>query len=196
MQYILYFIDRLSMWTGKAFSWCIIVLTLAVTYEVFVRYLLRSPTTWAYDVSYILYGALFLMAGPYTLSRNGHVRGDVVYRLLSPRVQASLDLVLFILFFFPGILALIYAGTQFAQMSWMFREVSTFSPASIPIYPSKTLIPIAGVILTLQGLSEVIRCVRCIRTGQWPPRLRDVEELESAIKHEQEDLAAHRGERT
>ncbi len=195
MQHFLFFIDRLSMWTGKAFSWCILILTFAICYEVFVRYVLRAPTSWAYDVGYILYGALFLMAGAYTVSRNGHVRGDVVYRLLPQRVQASIDLVLFLTFYFPGVTALIYSGIVYAEMSWMFQEVSSYSPANIPIYPSKTLIPIAGVILFLQGVSEVIRCVRCLRDGRWPERLRDVEELESAILHEREDLAAGKGSR-
>lgn len=195
MQHFLFFIDRLSMWTGKAFSWCILILTFAICYEVFVRYVLRAPTSWAYDVGYILYGALFLMAGAYTVSRNGHVRGDVVYRLLPQRVQASIDLVLFLTFYFPGVTALIYSGFVYAEMSWMFQEVSSYSPANIPIYPSKTLIPIAGVILFLQGVSEVIRCVRCLRDGRWPERLRDVEELESAILHEREDLAAGKGSR-
>jgi len=175
------FVERLSMWTGKAFAWCILILTLGVSYEVFVRYALRAPTSWAYDVSYIMYGALFLMAGPYTLSRNGHVRGDVIYRMWKPRTQAWVDLILYIIFFFPGILALIYSGWIFAKMSVLFREVSVNSPAGIPVYPLKILIPVAGVLLLLQGLVEVNRCIGCIRKGQWPARLHDVEELEKVI---------------
>jgi len=184
---ILLFIDRLSMWAGKTFAWCIIILTFGVSYEVFVRYVLRAPTTWSYDISYMMYGALFLMAGAYTVSRNGHVRGDFIYRLWPPRVQASIDLVLFVTFYLPGVCALIYAGTHFARMSWRFGEVSIFSPANIPIFPMKTLIPIAGVLLLLQGISEILRCIECIRDGQWPPRLQDVEELETAILHHHED---------
>jgi len=189
MDRILLFVDRLSMWTGKAFGWCILILTFAISYEVFVRYALRAPTAWAYDISYIMYGALFLMAGPYTLSRGGHVRGDVLYRLLPERTQAWIDLVLYFIFFFPGILALIYSGYTFAHMSWLFKEKSIYSPAGVPVYPLKMLIPIAGVILLAQGLAEVNRCIRAIRTGAWPPRLHDVEEMETAILHQHEDHA-------
>ena len=189
MHQILLFIDRLSMWAGKTFAWCIIILTFGVSYEVFVRYALRAPTTWAYDISYMMYGALFLMAGAYTVSRNGHVRGDFLYRLWPHRTQAIIDLVLYVLFYLPGIGALIYAGTHFSRMSWRFGEVSVFSPANIPIFPMKTLIPIAGVLLLLQGISEILRCIECIRDGYWPARLQDVEEMETAILHQQEDEA-------
>ena len=185
MTKFLFFIDSLSTWVGKAFAWLILVLTLGISYEVFVRYVLRAPTTWAFDFSYINYGALFLMAGAYTLSRNGHVRGDVVYRLWQPRTQASVDLTLYIIFFLPAVLAFIYAGWPYAQASIRFKEVSIFSPAGIPIFPLKTLIPVAGCLLLLQGIAEIIRCVTCIRTGRWPQRLHDVEETESIILQEQ-----------
>jgi TRAP-type mannitol/chloroaromatic compound transport system permease small subunit len=194
MDRFLFFIDSLSAWVGKAFAWLILVLTLGVSYEVFVRYVLRAPTTWAFDFSYITYGAMFLMAGAYTLSRNGHVRGDVVYRLWKPRTQATMDLVLYILFFLPAVLALIYAGWNYAQMSIRFREVSIFSPAGVPVFPLKTLVPISGVLLLLQGIAEIIRCILCIRTGVWPQRLHDVEETESLILQEQRIHAAEQGE--
>jgi TRAP-type mannitol/chloroaromatic compound transport system permease small subunit len=183
------FIDKLSLWVGHSFAWCILILTLGTSYEVFVRYVLRHPTTWSFDVGYMMYGSLFLMAGAYTLSRNGHVRGDVLYRLWSQPTQAKVDLVLYILFYFPATLALMYAGWTFAAQSWRFKEVSIWSPANNPIYPMKTLIPIAGLLLFLQGVAEVWRCVECIRTGRWPRRLHDVEELETAILHAQEDEA-------
>ncbi|MBK1698391.1 TRAP transporter small permease subunit [Rhodovibrio salinarum] len=185
MQY-LYFVDRLSMFTGKAFAWCIIILTLGGSYEVFVRYLLNSPTGWAYDMSYIMYGALFLMAGPYALSRDGHVRGDVVYRLFPQRVQAGIDMLLHIVFLLPGVAAMMYQGAFYAQESWTYMETSIFSPMGIPIYPLKTLIPFAGLLLFLQGTAEVTRCVWCMKHGYWPQRLRDVEETETAIMHQQE----------
>jgi TRAP-type mannitol/chloroaromatic compound transport system permease small subunit len=181
----LLWIDSLSLWVGKAFAWLILVLTLGVSYEVFVRYVLGAPTTWAFDFSYITYGALFLMAGAYTLSRNGHVRADVVYRLWKPRTQASVDLVLYILFFLPAVLAFIYSGWKYAEMSIRFREVSIFSPAGVPVFPLKTLVPVTGVLLLLQGIAEIIRCVLCIRSGVWPQRLHDVEETESIILQEQ-----------
>ncbi len=181
MTALVTFIDKLSMWMGKAFAWCILVLAFGVGYEVFVRYVLGTPTSWAYDMSYIMYGALFLLAGPYTLSRGGHVRGDVIYRLLKPRTQAIIDLVLYIIFFFPGVLALVYSGWIFAGMAFRFKEVSVFSPANIPVYPLKMLIPVAGVLLCLQGIAEVIRCVQAIKANEWRGRLHDVEEMETAI---------------
>jgi TRAP-type mannitol/chloroaromatic compound transport system permease small subunit len=187
-------IDRFNAALGKAFGWYILILTFGVSYEVFVRYVMRSPTIWAYDVSYNMYGALFVMAGAYTLGRNAHVRGDVLYRLLPPRTQAGIDLVLFIIFFFPGILALTFAGYGYASDSWRYHEVSVYSPADIPIFPLKTLIPLAGATLALQGLAEVMRCILCLRTGQWPQRLHDVEELESAILHEREYAESHQAE--
>jgi TRAP-type mannitol/chloroaromatic compound transport system permease small subunit len=180
---ILLFIDLVNTWVGRIAGWLILVLTFGVSYEVFVRYVLGAPTTWAYDVSYMTYGALFLLAGPYTLSRNGHVRGDMLYRTWKPRNQARLDLVLYILFFFPGVLALVYSGYNFAYLSVLFKEVSIFSPAGAPVFPLKVLIPITGVLLFLQGIVESIRCLQCIRTGAWPRRLHDVEETESAILH-------------
>ena len=185
MTRFLYWIDSLSLWVGKSFAWLILVLTLGVSYEVFVRYVLRAPTTWAFDFSYITYGAMFLMAGAYTLSRNGHVRADVVYRLWKPRTQASVDLVLYIIFFLPAVLAFIYSGWNYAAMSIRFREVSIFSPAGVPVFPLKTLVPVTGVLLLLQGIAEIIRCVLCIRSGVWPQRLHDVEETESIILQEQ-----------
>jgi TRAP-type mannitol/chloroaromatic compound transport system permease small subunit len=194
MNRFLLFIDTLSMWTGKAFAWLILVLTLGVSYEVFVRYVLRAPTTWAFDFSYITYGALFLMAGAYTLSRNGHVRADVAYRFWRPRTQASMDLVLYILFFLPAVLAFIYSGWNYAAMSIRFKEVSIFSPAGIPVFPLKTLVPVTGVLLLLQGIAEIIRCIICIRIGVWPKRLHDVEETESIILREQQFLAERREE--
>ena len=189
MTRFLFFIDSLSTWVGKAFAWLILVLTLGVSYEVFVRYALNAPTTWAFDFSYITYGALFLMAGAYTLSRNGHVRGDVVYRLWRPRTQATVDLVLYIIFFLPAVLAFIYSGWNYAKMSVQFREVSIFSPAGVPVFPLKALIPLTGVFLLLQGIAEIIRCVLCIRLNAWPQRLHDVEETEVG-HHPREGISA------
>jgi TRAP-type mannitol/chloroaromatic compound transport system permease small subunit len=186
MTRFLLFIDSLSTWVGKAFAWLILVLTLGVSYEVFVRYVLRAPTTWAFDISYITYGGLFLMAGAYTLSRNGHVRGDMLYRFWHPRRQAMMDLALYIVFFLPAVAAWIYSGWGYARMSIRFREVSIFSPAGVPVFPLKALIPVTGVLLLLQGIAEIIRCVLCIRTGAWPQRLHDVEETEARLLRERQ----------
>ncbi|HET6468437.1 MAG TPA: TRAP transporter small permease subunit [Geminicoccaceae bacterium] len=172
------FVDRLSLWIGHSFGWCIVVLTLGGSYEVFVRYVLRAPTTWAYDVGYMMYGPLFLMAGAYTLSRGGHVRGDFLYRMWRPRTQAAVDFVLYILFLLPGSAAMVYAGFGFARQSWRFNETSIYSPAGVPIYPMKTLIPIAATLLIIQGLAELCRCWQCMQTGRWPRRLHDVEEMD------------------
>jgi TRAP-type mannitol/chloroaromatic compound transport system permease small subunit len=189
MQRFLIMVDQISTWVGHLFAWCIVLLTFAVSYEVFSRYVLSSPTTWAYDTAYILYGTLFMMAGAYALSRNAHVRGDFLYRTWRPRVQAGLDLVLYFIFFFPGILALIYSGYGFAKLSWMMKEHSSFTPGGPPIYPFKALIPIAAAFLVLQGIAEVIRCIICLRTGKWPRRLHDVEELDVVIieQHQTEE---------
>jgi len=188
-----YLVDRINTFIGKTVSWAIVVLTVAVCYEVFARYVLRAPTAWAFDASYMLYGLLFMVAGPYTLARNNHVRGDFLYRSWPPRRQASMDLVLYFLFFFPGILALIYAGIPFMQMSWLMNEHSMNSPNGPPIYPFKALIPIAGALMALQGIAEVIRCVVCLRTGAWPPRLHDVEETEKIILQQAEQEGLKKG---
>ena len=191
MKRFLFFIDSISTAVGKAFAWLILVLTVAMTYEVFVRYALNAPTTWAFDFSYMTYGALFLMSGAYTLSRNAHVRGDFLYRSWRPRTQAAVDLVLYVIFFLPGVSALLYSGWTYAKFSVRFGEVSIFSPAGIPVYPLKALIPTAGAFLLLQGIAEIIRCVLCLRLGAWPKRLHDVEEMETVILHEQQFLREH-----
>jgi len=188
MTRILHFIDSLSAWTGKAFAWCIVVLTFSTCYEVFVRYILNNPTTWAFDMSVQMYGALFMMAGAYALSQDAHVRGDVMYRLMPIKARAAMDLTLYILFLMPGALALMYYGYGFAADSWFYKEVSWSSPARIQIYFFKSLIPVAGTLVLLQGIAEAIRCVQCIQTGQWPARLHDVQETETMLLHEREDL--------
>ena len=200
MERVLFFIDRLSQWIGKAFAWCILILAFGTSYEVFVRYVLRNPTSWAFDLSYIMYGTMFMMAGAYALSQKAHVRGDFVYRLWPPRVQAAIELVLYIIFFFPGMLALVYAGIIYANESWHYMpygftgprgEVSINSPAGVPVSPLKTVLPMAAFLLVLQGIAETIRCIQCLRTGEWPQRLKDVEELEVELirKHKEEKEA-------
>lgn len=181
--------DRLSQWVGHAFAWCVVILTIGIAYEVVVRYAFRAPTTWSFDLGYMMYGAMFFMAGAYTLSRGGHVRADILYRLWSPRTQAKMDLLLYFVFFFPGIIALVISGTSHAAESWGYREVSVFSPTGVPIYPFKTLLPIGAFLLFLQGVAEVFRCIRCIRDGEWPRRLHDVEELENQILQQHQQAA-------
>ena len=175
------FADSLSAWVGKAFAWTIMVMTLGVSYEVFVRYVLKSPTVWAFDISYMMYGTLFMLGGAYALSRDSHVRADIFYRLMSDRAQARLELVLYFVFFFPGVLALIFAGWKYVARSWRYQEVSTMSPANIPIYQFKTVIIVAGVLLVIQGIAQVIRCVICLQRGSWPSPPQDVEELEKLL---------------
>lgn len=187
-------IDRISSWTAKAFAWCILIMTFGVSYEVFMRYLLRSPTPWAFDLSYMMYGTLFMVAGAYTLSRDGHVRGDVVFRLLQPKTQARIEFVLYFIFFFPGIFALIYAGSRYAAQSFSYQEVSVYSPANVPIFQFKMVIPLAGVLLLLQGIAQVMRCIICMRTGAWPIHLEDVEETETMLMHAKEEQAQLRRE--
>jgi TRAP-type mannitol/chloroaromatic compound transport system permease small subunit len=178
MQKTLLFVDRLSTWVGHAFSFFIVALTLHVTWEVFRRYALDSPRAWAFDVMIYFYGALFMMAGAYTLAKNGHVRGDILYGFFRPRTQATIDLILYIVFFLPGVFALTYAGYFYAEESWRINEHSTITYEGPPLYPFKTVIPLAGAILLLQGVVEIIRCVICLKQGYWPSREQDVEEVD------------------
>ncbi len=190
LQRLLIPVDVVSTFIGHFFAWSILLLTFAVSFEVFSRYVLGAPTDWAFDASYILYGTLFIMAGAYALSRNAHVRGDFLYRAWRPTTQARMDLVLYFLFFFPGIIAFIYSGYGFAAQSWVTHEHSAYSPDGPPIYHYKTLIPVTGVFLLLQGIVEVVRCLVCINTGAWPRRLHDVEELEKVILEQYADGSA------
>jgi TRAP-type mannitol/chloroaromatic compound transport system permease small subunit len=171
-------VDIASYWSGKAFAWLIMALTFVVATEVFKRYILNAPTAWIFDFNSMLYGTLFMMCGAYTLAAAGHVRADFVYTYLSPRAQAGLDLALYLLFFIPGILGLIYAGADFAALSWRIGEHSTVTAEGPPVYHFKTVIPIAGVLVMVQGLAEIVRCLVCLRTGAWPARLEDVEEID------------------
>ena len=184
-------VDQITSWAGKVFAWCIMIMTFGTAYEVFVRYLLRDPTSWAFDLSYIMYGTLFMMAGAYTLSRGGHVRGDVIYRLWKPKTQAAVEFVLYFIFFFPGVIALIIAGTDYALESWSYNygtgEVAISSPAGVPISQFKTVIPVAGALCFIQGLAQVCRCIICLRTGEWPAHAEDVEEMETILLHQQKD---------
>ncbi|MDO5527916.1 MAG: TRAP transporter small permease subunit [Paracoccus sp. (in: a-proteobacteria)] len=175
------FADNLSAWFGKAFGWLIILMTFGMSYEVFVRYLLNKPTPWSLDVSFIMYGTLFMMGGAYTLSQGGHVRGDFIYRLWRPRTQAWVDLTLYLFFFFPGVLALIFSGWKYASRSWSYAEVSVNSPAGVPIYQFKTVLVAAGLLLFFQGIAQICRCILCIRDGKWYEPETDVEETEVAI---------------
>ena len=194
MQNLLLFVDGVSTWIGKAFSWLIVALTLLISWEVFSRYALDHPHAWAFDVMIMLYGTLFMMAGAYTLSKNGHVRGDVLYGFFPPRLQAGLDLSLYLLFFIPGVVAFVWAGYNYAAESWVINEHSNITADGPPIYPFKTIIPIAGAFILVQGVVEIIRCVICLRQGDWPSRQEDVQEvdvdkLKDMVHVKDEDIA-------
>jgi TRAP-type mannitol/chloroaromatic compound transport system permease small subunit len=178
MQKVLLFVDRVSTWVGQAFSFCIVLLTLHVTWEVFSRYALDNPRAWAFDVMIMFYGTLFMMAGAYTLSKNGHVRGDVLYGFFRPRTQATIDLTLYIVAFIPGVIALTYSGYFYAADSWRIDEHSNITYGGPPVYPFKTVIPLAGAFLLAQGVVEIVRCVICLKQGEWPSRIQDVEEVD------------------
>ena len=178
------FADNLSAWFGKAFAWLILLMSIGTGYEVFVRYVLNKPTAWALDVSFIMYGTLFMMGGAYTLSRGGHVRGDFIYRLFQPRTQGMIDLVLYIIFFFPGVTALILAGWKYAARSWSYAEVSVNSPAGVPIYQFKAVIVAAGILLFIQGIAQVCRCLIAIRFNYWLEAEEDVFETEDLMMRE------------
>ena len=175
---VIHAIDQVSYWSGKTFAWLIVALTFVVSVEVFKRYILNAPTAWIFDFNNMLYGTLFMMCGAYTLAQGGHVRADFVYTYLRPRVQAALDLALYFLFFIPGILGLIYAGYDYAALSWRIGEHSTVTAEGPPVYHFKSVIPIAGALVMLQGVAEIVRCIECLRTGAWPSRLSDVEEID------------------
>ncbi len=175
VQKFLHTVDGISTWVGKAFAWLIVVLMLVVVVEVFKRYALNAPTAWIFDASNMLYGTLFMMGGAYTLAHDGHVRGDFLYGNFSPRKQATIDLVLYIAFFLPGIAALTWAGWTYFGDAWKINE-QTFSAQPIPLYPFKFIIPFAGATVLLQGIAEIVRCVVCLKTGEWTPRLKDAQE--------------------
>lgn len=177
IQKLLHRVDALSTWVGKTAAWLIVLLMLVVCVEVFKRYALNAPTAWIYDANNMMYGTLFMLAGAYTLAHDGHVRGDFLYGSFKPRTQAWLDLVLYVVFFLPGVLALTWAGWTYFQDSLAMHE-QTFNAVPIPLYPFKFIIPLAGAIVLLQGLAEMLRCAVCIRTGEWTPRLKDAEEAD------------------
>ena len=195
MQKILLAVDQVSTFVGQFFSWLIVGLTFLISWEVFSRYVLDRPHSWAFDVMIIMYGTLFMMAGAYTLAKAGHVRGDVLYGFFEPRTQATIDLILYVVFFIPGVFALTYAGYFYAMESWAIRESSTITAEGPPIYPFKMMLPLAGAFLLAQGVVEIIRCVQCIQSGAWPSREQDVEEvdvekLKEMVHVKDEDIAA------
>jgi TRAP-type mannitol/chloroaromatic compound transport system permease small subunit len=194
MQRLLLSIDKFSTFVGQAFSWLIVALTGLIVWEVYSRYVLNEPHAWALDAQIMLYGTLFMMAGAYTLAKNGHVRGDVLYGFFQPRTQATIDLVLYLLFFVPGVIALTFAGWTYASESLAIRE-QTFSAVALPLYPFKFVIPVAGGLLLLQGVVEIVRCVQCLQAGTWPSREQDVEEvdvdkLKAMVHVKDEDILA------
>jgi TRAP-type mannitol/chloroaromatic compound transport system permease small subunit len=178
VQRFLYFVDGISTWVGKAAAWLIVLLMTVVCVEVFKRYIMNMPTAWIFDADNIIYGTLFMLGGAYTLAQNAHVRGDFLYSSMRPRLQAALDLALYVVFFLPGIAALIYAGADYAADSWRIAEHSNVTADGPPVYHFKTVIPVAGALVMLQGIAEIVRCMVCLRTGEWPSRLHDVAEID------------------
>ena len=194
MKNVLLMVDRASTWLGQTFAWLIVALTALIAWEVFSRYVLNNPHDWALDAQIMMYGTLFMLAGAYTLAKNGHVRGDVLYGFFPPRLQAGLDLTLYLLFFIPGVVALAWAGYNFAAESWAINEHSNVTADGPPVYPFKTIIPIAGALLLAQGLVEIVRCMVCLKNGAWPKRGEDVEEvdvekLKEMVHVKDEDIA-------
>ena len=198
VQRFLHLVDGISTWLGKAAAWLVIGLMALVCVEVVKRYALNMPTAWIFDASNMLYGSAFMLAGAYTLAQNAHVRGDFLYSWMRPRTQATLDLGLYFLFFLPGIAALLYAGYHYAALSWHIREHSTVTANGPPIDSFKAVIPVAGALLMLQGLAEIVRCIVCLRTGQWPSRLKDVTEKSTSSRSNSPSasMSMHGRERT
>src|SRR4029077_1707518 len=193
-QHFLHAVDGISTWVGKAAAWLIIGLMTLVCVEVFKRYIMNMPTAWIFDASNMFYGTLFMLAGAYTLAQNAHVRGDFFYSTMRPRTQAVLDLALYIVLFLPGIAALVYAGYDYAALSWRIGEHSTVTAEGPPIYPFKAVIPLAGGLVMLQGVAEIVRCIVCLKTGEWPSRLKDVAEID--VVEEQLARSEHVDEET
>ncbi len=194
MQKLLLTIDKMSTFVGQSFSWLIVSLTFFISWEVFSRYVLDAPHPYAYDAMIQMYGTLFMMAGAYTLAKNGHVRGDVLYGFFPPRLQAGLDLTLYLLFFIPGVVAFVWAGYNYAAESWVINEHSNVTADGPPVYPFKTIIPVAGAFILVQGIVEIIRCVICLKQGEWPSRAEDVQEvdvdkLKQMVNVKDEDIA-------
>ena len=194
MQKLLLTIDKMCTFVGQSFSWLIVSLTFFISWEVFSRYVLDAPHPYAYDVMIQMYGTLFMMAGAYTLAKNGHVRGDVLYGFFPPRLQAGLDLTLYLLFFIPGVVAFVWAGYNYAAESWVINEHSNVTADGPPVYPFKTIIPVAGAFILVQGIVEIIRCVICLKQGEWPSRAEDVQEvdvdkLKQMVNVKDEDIA-------
>jgi TRAP-type mannitol/chloroaromatic compound transport system permease small subunit len=202
MQRLLFSIDRLSAWSGKTISWVVLLSTALISYDVLMRYLSKPFATtpvvgdfirsiwftynYSYDMSYYMYAILFMIGGAYALSRAQHVRGDIFYRRWSVKTQAKVDLFLYLFAFFPGILAMVSIGAQWAAASWAIHERAFTSAAAPPLYPLKTVIPIAAGLMAIQGVAETIRSYQAWRTGVWPQRLSDVEETETILARQSE----------
>ena len=184
LKELIFLIDNLSVSVGRTFAWCIIILILGTCYEVFMRYGFGDPTSWAFDMSYMLYGTIFMMAGAYTLARGGHVRGDFLYRRWKPSTQAKVDLVLYVVFFFPGITAMVFSGYEYGIAAYILSEVSVNSPVGVPVWPLKLVILVSGFFLLLQGCAEVMRCIYCIKIGLWLERGVDVEDPAMSLKQD------------
>src|SRR5437667_5937760 len=177
LEQALHVVDGFSAAIGKTYAWSILVLTFTTSYEVFSRYVFLAPTEWAFDASYMLYGTLFMLAGAYALSRNAHVRGDFIYRAWSPRRQAGMDFVLYILFYFPGMIAFVYACYSFAELSRRMNEHSSASPNGPIVWPFNWLITVVGVLMVITGIVELSLCTIAIRDNEWPTRLHGSEAL-------------------
>jgi TRAP-type mannitol/chloroaromatic compound transport system permease small subunit len=178
VQSFLHAIDGLSTWVGKTAAWLIMALMTVVCVEVFKRYILNAPTAWIFDADNMMYGTLFMLCGAYTLAQNAHVRGDFLYSSMRPRTQATLDLILYLVFFIPGIAGLIFAGYYYAADSWRIAEHSNVTANGPPVYHFKSMIPVAGVLVMIQGFAEILRAIVCLKTGEWPSRLHDVAEID------------------
>ncbi len=187
MRNFIKFADSLSTSVGKAFSWCIVMLMGGTVYEVVMAYVFNAPTLWNFDYSLQMYGAIIMMSGAYCLATESHVRGDVLYRLFKPRTQGWIDFILYFIFFFPGVIALAFYGYEYALFSWKVKESGWSSPAQIQIYMLKSLIPVAGILLTIQGVAEVFRSIICIKTGHWPARMVVAEETEKILMRTSQD---------
>jgi TRAP-type mannitol/chloroaromatic compound transport system permease small subunit len=160
-------IDKLADWSGNLFAWLIIPMVFGLTYEVFARYLFNAPTVWAYDITYMLYGGHFMLGAGYALLKGAHIRTDIFYQNWSPRTQGIVDAASYLFLFFPGMIFFFVSGTNEAVHAWRILERSDASPWRPPLYPFKTVIPFATLLLLIQGVSETIKSLYAARRGKW-----------------------------
>ncbi|KAB2849692.1 MAG: TRAP transporter small permease subunit [Hyphomicrobiaceae bacterium] len=160
-------IDRVALLSGKVVAWLIVPMVMSLVYEVCARYLFNAPTIWAYDMTFMTYGAFFMLGSAYTLLRGGHIRTDSLYSGWSVRRQGLVDTVCYLLFFFPPLVIFLWVTWDYFIVSWGRGERTVTSPWMPVIYPLKFTMPVTCLLLLVQGTAELLRSIHAVRTGEW-----------------------------